>query len=659
MESSEITSQLLKNKYDLHKSPEVEHAAKRTQIKTGEKISQDPLVRIENYLNRFHEITDRENPEERERGIGAIKRLLLPKYVTKPEDIPESYWKLQEQILRERGQQGDYNRFSEAEKTRWKKELAGGLLDDQRSSLESWIDYLASPESVHIPDAMKYWVFRNVTDLQEYDKEKREFPKRSRGTVKMFPDINSDALSYVVKKIAQKYKGESFDISEFGYEQLTEEVKQKFKTYLEQENFGKLYAWANEFIQPIPEHMLKVTDGRWVKYEQDRKGTENYKWLNHSILGRGTGWCTTGLNTAKTQLQGGDFYVFYSNDKDNNPVYPRIAIRMDGGKIAEIRGVAFKQNLDPYVGDVLAKKLEEFPDRDQYFKKEADMKKLTEIDRKTNRGQSLTREDLVFLYEIDNKIEGFGYERDPRIKELRSQRNKEEDMLTIFNCEKSQIAHSIGEINKDTKAYVGTLTPGIFDFIRKYNVEHVYTSFPEGKIRRETLEIGGKTAKQLEQELKQANIHINDYAEDMLHSRNFTTLPNPETLDTVRLKAADLGLSGILTIDQVYAKVIELELELVPAEAGVHYRLKNRTQQRYDCLYMGMKQIADHVFELNCNDDGLCLDSDWMDTSYWWNPNNEFMVALRPLAAPERSSGGVRQVFEPKKLGLLDRLLKR
>lgn len=121
METSEISNKLLKNKYDLHKSPEVEHAAKRTQIQTGEKVPQDPSVRIQNYFNRFHEITDRTDPEKRERGIQAIKTVLLDKFVTKFEEIPESYWRSQENILRERGQQGDYNRFSEEQKAKWKK----------------------------------------------------------------------------------------------------------------------------------------------------------------------------------------------------------------------------------------------------------------------------------------------------------------------------------------------------------------------------------------------------------------------------------------------------------------------------------------------------------------------------------------------------------
>ncbi len=53
-------SDFLKRKYDLHTAPEVESAAKRTEFHTKEKVPQDPSVRIENYLNRFREIIDRE-----------------------------------------------------------------------------------------------------------------------------------------------------------------------------------------------------------------------------------------------------------------------------------------------------------------------------------------------------------------------------------------------------------------------------------------------------------------------------------------------------------------------------------------------------------------------------------------------------------------------
>ena len=47
------------------------------------------------------------------------------------------------------------------------------------------------------------------------------------------------------------------------------------------------------------------------------------------------------------------------------------------------------------------------------------MKKLTGIEKKAEDGEDLTLEELRFLYEIDEKIEGFGYSRDPRIDKIK------------------------------------------------------------------------------------------------------------------------------------------------------------------------------------------------------------------------------------------------
>lgn len=518
-------------------------------------------------------------------------------------------------------------------------------MDDQRASLEQWIDYLASEDSSYMPDSMKYWVFRNVVNMQEYDKEEHKFPQRSKGTVKMFPDINHEALSYVIDAVVKKYKGESFSFGSFEFD-LNDQQKKEFRQALSSENFTTLYAWANEQITPIPKHLLPVTQGKWIKYDQN----SDHLPLVKSIRGRGTGWCIAGDSVAKNYLQQGNFYLFYSNDDKQNPTIPRIAIRMEGDKIAEVRGIAYKQNLDPYVSDVLEKKLDEFPDKDQYLKKESDMKHLTEIEHQMKDDQKLTSEDLKFLYELDTSIEGFGYEKDPRIKELRDQRNPEEDMPVVFGCGKIQIAHSIGEINKDTKAYVGVLVPGIFDAIQEYNIEHIYSSFPEGRMRREAFEVGGKSVRKLEQELKQSNINVSEYTErDMLRNKDFATLSNPETLNTIRLKVADLGLPGNPTTDQIYARAKELGLELVPAEAGVHYRLKYKDQPFNEWLYMGMKPITDrhgypYVLGLFRCEDGLWLNVDWATPGHGWRPGHEFMFTLRKS--------------EPQKPGFLNRFLK-
>ena len=98
---------------------------------------------------------------------------------------------------------------------------------------------------------------------------------------------------------------------------------------------------------------------------------------------------------------------------------------MQEGGIAEVRGIAAEQNLDPYMGAIVQEKLREFPDGTQYEKKAA---RHEDIDRHRaqdkQRAAKLTKDDLMFLYEIDAPIEGFGYQRDPRIEELRAYRNK-------------------------------------------------------------------------------------------------------------------------------------------------------------------------------------------------------------------------------------------
>ena len=90
------------------------------------------------------------------------------------------------------------------------------------------------------------------------------------------------------------------------------------------------------------------------------------------------------------------------------------------------------------------------------------MRRMTEIENKTKINQPLTREDLIFLYEIDQPIEGFGYDKDPRIEEIRKTRNSKQDAPVMFNCDPNQIATNEREIAENTKAYIGPLFPHIF-----------------------------------------------------------------------------------------------------------------------------------------------------------------------------------------------------
>jgi len=626
MEGSEVSNQLLKNKYDLHKTQGVNAAALGHERRTGEKVAQDPLARIENFLSLWHERFSPDNPRG-ERNLERITQVLHNKYIVKPDEIPEGYFENQKRLAREQGH-GDIEISPQM-----RAQLTEVIITDQTSSMDKWIDYLASPDAPY-PDALKYWTLRSVLTLGEYDKERHAYPQRSKGTTKPFPDLNREAFAYVIDAVDKKYQGQKHPDPEFA-------------KLLQGENFAKLYAWAIEKVTPASDEELAATNGTWVKYDQNSDSAP----LVESLQGHGTGWCTAGESTARTQLQGGDFYVYYSMDKSGNPITPRAAIRMEGSRIAEVRGIAAEQNLDSGAVTVVEEKLKEFPDGPNYQKRVADMRRLTNIENQTQESINLPAEDLNFLYEIDSSIEGFGFDKDPRIKEIRAQRNPVEDMPIVFGCSKDQIAKNIGQIRPDTKAYVGKLEIGIFDKLA--GVEHVYTSFPEGMIKRETVEIGGKSVDQLEKEMEQAGIHVYDYAKDMLHSKDFTTLPTPVNIDTVRLQVSDLGFSSSATTDQIYAKAKELGLELCPAEVGPHKRLKDINQPMGDWEYIAMKQIADRngypdVFFLLRAGDGLWLHYYWALPDDTWFPYYQFVFSLRKS-----------ETQTLKTPGLLDRIFRR
>ena len=278
--STEPTTQLLKKKYDLHKAPEVGAAVKRTEGRTGERIPQDPLVRIETYLDRFREITDREDPRTRERGMTAIKRLLYRDNVIKPDEIPESYWENQRRIIRERGQGAD---LAHVDFEEVKRQNTEAIVADQRTSLDKWVDYLSSPDAMY-SDGLKYWTLRSVLSMGEYDKERKGYPKRSKGTTKPFPDLNREALAYVLDAVDKKYKGQHIDLSA-----LEVQEKEQFERLLQGENFAKLYGWAIEKVTPTDAQGLANIQGKWVKYDQ---GVDHMP-LVTSLQGHGTGWCTS------------------------------------------------------------------------------------------------------------------------------------------------------------------------------------------------------------------------------------------------------------------------------------------------------------------------------------------------------------------------------
>ena len=353
-------------------------------------------------------------------------------------EVPKSHIDNQRAIARQRGREADFEYdFDEEDELRT-------LKAQQQKSFLRWFDYIMGPD-VDIPHWLRHILLKDLLEIGTYNRDKKGFAQRTSETAGPYPGLNSEVFAKVYGSLENYYEG-------------------RVDSNLIKENEGRAFATLyaqrlNELEKLSVWFDLKVTEGEWVKYE--RGNMDHAKDLFDSLQDQNTGWCTADCDTATSQVEGGDFHVYYSEDFYGEPTAPRIAIRMKGESIFEVRGIAKDQHLDSEMikTSILKDKLEKFGDEGERYKQRSeDMKLLTKLEYKVESGEELSPEELRFLYEIDRKIQGFGYAKDPRIDWIISQRNKNEDYAFIFNVKKSEVSSKKEDVlSGKAKVFVGDL----------------------------------------------------------------------------------------------------------------------------------------------------------------------------------------------------------
>jgi hypothetical protein len=567
------------------------------------KIPNDPTERINVYMDRMEKVFLNPDQRVRTRNLKILKPYIYDAFIIKPEEVPESYFELQQQVAREQGI--DAHEIPE----NMRRQMIETVIKDQKHSLDNWIDYLSSEDAVY-PTWFKYFVFRNITKLSQFDKALGKFKDRTDTTVAPYPDVYREPLAQIC------------DI----YEKVAEDNKLLKTDPNIQKEFSK--SFPKHYAELITKSLSASMEGKeeirgeWIKYSQgnNRDADKLYK----SLEGKGTGWCTAGRSTSEAQINSGDFYVYYTYNANNEPTQPRIAIRMNGqNQIGEVRGILQHQALEPQMSEILENKLSDFgPEADKYKKKSKDMRKMTEIEKKTKANTQLSKEELEFLYELNGTIEGFGYQKDPRVEELRDLRSIVEDVSVLFGCAEDQIATNIQEVNENSKIYIGGWNGAVYNKIKDFpNITHVYESFPNEKIFVYTLETDPKidSPQKAKNKLEEKGIWISDYGKDILEKTKFSR--KQEKYNLVQFTVEQLGFPNGATTDQIYAKAKEMGLKLCPAEVGPQLRLSYPGK---DWKLIAMEQIPDRhgdpsVFYLNSDSVELELSGCNARPSYGWD----------------------------------------
>lgn len=653
--------------FQVHNKPEAGRAAERAaRAENDPEITRDRSKKIEAYIDRLENIFLNPDTRVRERNIEMMKPKIYSNTIIKSENFPESYFDYQKKLMKERGFGTEIEINGQDKQTEIAK-----VQESQKQSLDAWIDYLTGDDCKY-PADIKYFAMMGVLKLGNFDTETYAYTGRKLDTTASFAEIDREALSKVLGAMEAKQYGKPID----GYsEELLKLIDQG-------KSFGDLYSLTMKELDSKAEKqdLLPITEGEWLVFKH---GTNPNK-LVEALEGKRSNICIADIGAATRYLDRGSIEIYFSFNRAQKPTVPRIAIAYDDNGVYEVRGTYNKsEDIDPYIEQttILMDRLQQLPKGENFAKKDGDMKQLTKLynkcfkeDKKTGVKEylspNLTKTDLIFLYEINASIDGFGYQKDPRIKELlnerniladaetiyecdfnnpgkkeleliygvgdkstppaffetmkrlRQGRNIESDMLLIFECQPNQIIRSQQELQqaikekKEIKAYIGELFPNFFKVIPQH-IEHIYTEFPEGKIKQKTIELGTglKTKAEFVNAIEQQGSGVGDFAKDIMSKAEFVVSNKEAKEDLIILTVKALGFPSGATVKEIFERAKSLGLELCPPETGPQLRLQYPEQPIGEWCRIGMEPITGSdgdpdLFRVDRDDD-----EPWLDTS--------------------------------------------
>ena len=373
------------------------------------------------YLSRLDRMIEKHGDKVEQKLWAASAENLVMDY----EDIPDAYWKQQEQILRDNGQGRELSR-------REKEILAKDLIDKQRQSITSWANYLGDKNCPY-PLWFKVYAFDGISKMSNtLNLDDADYNRRDNTTALSFPKLNAEILAKVYRNINEFY---GVDKENWLAQHSDDE---KLVSLVKSANFPKLYAKElvdTKVILKTPERTEDV-HGDWFEY---KLGDEE----EIASLAEGTRWCVADPNVAHSYLTYGEyrpsrntgadeessskakFIIFRLEDPNAPGVFASngsASIRLDpDGKVAEVSGLNNGQAVEDSLIPIVKEKTLSLPGGEKYLQKFDDKQALIRLDKKMEKGEDLTKEELSFLYELDRPIATLDtYNReDPRIPELK------------------------------------------------------------------------------------------------------------------------------------------------------------------------------------------------------------------------------------------------
>ena len=129
--------------------------------------------------------------------------------------------------------------------------------------------------------------------------------------------------------------------------------------------------------------------------------------------------------------------------------------------------------------------------------------------------------------------------------------------------------------------------------------------------------------------IKDNNMRIGDYADDILGKPAFSLATEETEVDLVVVSVGEQGFKKAKLKD-IFDRAKENGLELCPNQVGPELRLQYEDQPKGEWLVIGMEPIADsdgnlRLFRVERNDRGLWLRADCDNPDGFWRADNRFV----------------------------------
>ena len=224
----------------------------------------------------------------------------------------------------------------------------------------------------------------------------------------------------------------------------------------------------------------------------------------------------------------------------------------------------------------------------------------------------LGQRDLLFLYNFPGKpfetlLQDTSVENKIQYQNLFTLacqvRDHSADLAIMLGCNRAQIANTANEIAKDTKAFIGDFIGydenGIIipTFKRlSHSVDHIYTKFPEGKIRIEKdIVYGDESAEEIREEFQ--TLEASAWIDDRGHMPVdwMSQIPKntkKESAEIIFLSNEEMGLSCDATQQEFYSRAEALGLKInFSQELALALALRGTHLGIYRIFFIGMNPI--------------------------------------------------------------------